>query len=250
MQKLKKYYQNQRIWIIGATDGIGKALTLKLDQLGAKLILSSRSKDKLDALAKSLNTQAETVAFDVSTYDEFIKAANEALGKSVDRIIYLPAYYEPATIENISLENFQNTMNTNLNAVFYLIDAVLPYLKSNTNCQLAITASVAGYIGLPKSQPYAASKAAVINLVESFKAENQNLNIKLINPSFVKTRLTDKNDFKMPALMTPEFAADKILNGLVSSNFEIHFTKKFTLVLKLIKILPYKIYFRLVKNIK
>ncbi|AJC49365.1 SDR family NAD(P)-dependent oxidoreductase [Allofrancisella guangzhouensis] len=243
-------FENKTIWIIGATDGIGRAILEKLDSLvNANFIISSRSQQKLEALAKNLKNESILLAFNVNDYLEFERQATKAIAYKPDFIIYLPAFYEPSLITDISLSNINETIQTNLTAVFYLIRFTLPYIKKNPHCQLAITASVAGYIGLPKSQPYAATKAGVINLVESLKAENQELDIRLINPSFVKTKLTNKNNFKMPTLLTPEHAAKAILKGLSSSNFEIHFTKKFTLVLKLIAKLPYKLYFKVAKKL-
>ena len=246
-----KHFQDKIIWIIGATDGIGEAIIKNLDKnSNCTFILSSRSADKLDFLASSLNNISHSIVIDVSDYESFDRGTKQALSYKPDCIIYLPAYYEPSLITDITLTDLHKTIQTNLTAVFYLIRFILPYLKENTHCQFAVTASVAGYIGLPKSQPYAATKAGVINLVESLKSENNNLDIKLINPSFVKTKLTDKNDFDMPMIITPDSAANEIIKGLGTKVFEIHFNKKFTRILKIISILPYRLYFKLSKKIK
>ena len=242
-------YNGKTIWIIGATDGIGKALVKKIESTyDVKFVLSARSQDKLESLANELTNKSKIISCDVTSYDDFNVKCKQVLKLKPDAIIYLPAFYEPSLICDIELDNLYKTIQTNLTAVFYLIRFVLPYLKQNTDCQLAITASIAGYIGLPRSQPYAATKAGVINLVESLKAENQKLDIRLINPSFVKTRLTEKNNFKTPLILEPKDAADAIIRGLSSKNFEIHFVKKFTLTLKLIAILPYKLYFKIAKK--
>ena len=242
-------YNGKTIWIIGATDGIGKALVEKIDATyDVNFIISARSTDKLENIASNLTNKAKIISCDVADFESFEKASNQALELRPDVIIYLPAFYEPSLICDIKLDALDKTIQTNLTAVFYLIRFTLPYLKQNTHCQLAITASVAGYIGLPRSQPYAATKAGVINLVESLKAENLELDIRLINPSFVKTQLTEKNDFKMPAILEPNAAADAIIKGLNSNRFEIHFAKKFTLTLKFIASLPYKLYFKVAKK--
>ena len=242
-------YNGKIIWIIGATDGIGKALVEKIDRTNnTSFILSARSADKLETIASNLTNKAQIISCDVVDFASFEKASSQAFRLKPDVIIYLPAFYEPSLICDIKLDPLDKTIQTNLTAVFYLIRFTLPYLKHNTHCQLAITASVAGYIGLPRSQPYAATKAGVINLVESLKAENPELNIRLINPSFVKTKLTEKNDFKMPAILEPNDAANAIVKGLNSNSFEIHFAKKFTLTLKFIASLPYKLYFKVVKK--
>ncbi len=242
-------YNGKTIWIIGATDGIGKALVEKIDATyDTNFILSARSEDKLNTIASSLKNKTQIINCDVADFENFAKASNQALELKADAIIYLPAFYEPSLICDIELANLNKTIQTNLTAVFYLIRFVLPYLKQNSHCQLAITASVAGYVGLPRSQPYSATKAGVINLVESLKAENQELDIRLINPSFVKTQLTEKNNFKMPAILEPKNAADAIIKGLNSNIFEIHFAKKFTYTLKFIASLPYKLYFIVAKK--
>ncbi|MBY7734722.1 SDR family NAD(P)-dependent oxidoreductase [Francisella philomiragia] len=242
-------FAGKTIWLIGATDGIGNALLKKLDNsIQANFIISARSIDKLQSISASLKNTAHAVDLDVAEFESFKKGSNIALSYNPNYIIYLPAFYEPSLIADIAISNLNMTIQTNLTAVFYLIRFTLPYLKKNPKCQLAITASVAGYIGLPRSQPYAATKAGVINLVESLKAENPELDIRLINPSFVKTKLTDKNNFKMPALLQPEEAALSIIKGLESNKFEVHFTKKFTIILKLIAALPYKLYFKIAKK--
>lgn len=242
-------FTDKTIWVIGATDGIGKAFVEKVDiSVRTKFILSARSKDKLQNIADSLNNDSIIINFDVADYENFKEKSSIALEHKPDYIIYLPAFYEPSLISEITTENLHKTVQTNLTAVFYLFEFVLPFVKDHPTTQLAITASVAGYIGLPRSQPYAATKAGVINLVESAKAENPKLDIRLINPSFVKTKLTEKNNFKMPAILEPKDAADAIIKGLNSSSFEIHFAKKFTCTLKFLASLPYKLYFMIAKK--
>lgn len=246
-------YHHKTIWIIGASDGIGKAVTRLLDKQETKLIISSRNQDKLQTLSRELSSEVDIEAFDVGNYLNFEKSIQTVLNKhKPDYILYFPGYYEPAKIGNISNQLVDRTIAINLKSVFVLIESVFEYLKQNPSCVLAITASVAGYAGLPYSQPYAATKAAVINLLQSFKAEHKDFNIKLINPGFVKTKLTDKNNFKMPSLMEPNDAAVAILKGLTTKRFEIHFPKKFTRIMKVVSYLPYRLYFRLLaakKNI-
>ena len=242
-------FVDKTIWVIGATDGIGKALVEKLDSsIKANFILSARSKDKLQEIAGNLSNNVTIIDFDVANYEDFKAKSSMALAHNPDYIIYLPAFYEPSLISEITTKNLHKTIQTNLTAVFYLFEFVLPFVKNHPSTKLAVTASVAGYIGLPRSQPYAATKAGVINLVESAKAENPELDIRLINPSFVKTKLNDKNNFKMPAILEPEDAANAIVKGLNSNSFEIHFAKKFTFTLKFIASLPYKLYFKIAKK--
>ncbi len=247
---LNNCFFDKKIWIIGASEGIGEAVARKLDLLGAKLFISSRSFAKLEKLGNELSKKPELVVLDVSNYENFSSNSLLILTENkFDYILYFPAFYEPLELINLANEVLYKTINTNLCAVFYLFEILLPYLRDNQNCKLAVTASIAGYIGLPFSQPYAATKAAVINLVESAKAENLHIDIKLINPGFVSTRLTEKNHFKMPALISPEKAACFIINGLLKNKFEIHFPKRMSIFLKIIKWLPYTWYFFFLKKI-
>ena len=178
-------FAGKTIWIISATDGIGKAVLKSLDDsIKAKFIISARSLDKLQNIVANLKNTSHILSFDVTDFTEFEKAAANALNYKPDFIIYLPAFYEPSLIADIAIANLNKTIQTNLTAIFYLIRFVLPFLKKNPDCQLTITVSVADYIGLPRSHSLmAATKAGVINLVESLKAENPELNIRLINPS-------------------------------------------------------------------
>lgn len=242
--KKGELYRGKNIWIIGASDGIGKALAVALHQLGANLILSSRSREKLEELQRSFQAETVIVPLDVTSINDFHTAATFVLGlKKIDYIIYLPGFYEPMPLKSLTNEIIDMTIAVNLRSVFTLLQSTLDYLKKNPECQLAVFASCAGYIGLPNAQPYAATKAAVINLLESFKAEHPTLNVKLINPGFVKTRLTDKNKFYMPALISAQQAANAVLEGLLKNKFEIHFPKRLTWAIKLLKLVPYKWYF-------
>lgn len=149
-------------------------------------------------------------------------------------------------------EKVKKVVEVNLLSAFNLTELVLPWLIEQKKGQFVICASVAGYRGLPTGQPYGATKAALINLAESIYCEMQlthpEVDIKVINPGFVKTPLTDKNDFKMPMIITTEKAAEAIAKGLLSSKFEIRFPFIFTSIMKLLEIIPYRLYFWLVKK--
>lgn len=150
--------------------------------------------------------------------------------------------YEP--MKTIDMKTFETNrvVEVNLIGAFNTVNAVIPFIKKQTLGQIAICGSLSGYIGLPNAQPYAATKAALINLAETIKVDlSGDIDVKLINPGFVSTRLTDKNSFKMPALMTPEKAAKIISDGLNSDRFEIHFPKRLSFTLKIISSLPYSL---------
>lgn len=245
-------YKHHTAWIIGASSGIGKALAEELSQRGARLILSARSEDKLQALNESLGGQHYVYAFDIASKGETAKIAEAVFLnlKQVDRVIVLSALYEPMKTNQLDLETTKNIIDVNLFGTFNLVHALLPRLEKQSGAQLALCGSVAGYMGLPNGQPYSATKAAIINLAETLAAESpKHVDIKLINPGFVKTQLTDKNDFDMPMIITPEQAAKSIADGLKKRRFEVHFPGRFTYMLKLIASLPYLLLIPLLKRL-
>ena len=234
-------FSNKKIWIIGASSGIGLALAEELEAEGANIVISARNADKL------AQTGFEYIALDVTNF-ESIKAPAEKIGK-LDSVIFMAGVYTPMKFSNMDINDANQIIDINFKGALNTVLAVLPILKAQKNGQIVICASVAGYRGLPNSQPYGATKAALINFTESLRLElaDDNIDVRVINPGFVKTPLTDKNSFEMPAIITPEKAAKEIVKGLKSKAFEIHFPKRFTLSLKLLRILPNVLYFKLAK---
>lgn len=243
-----KSFAGKNVWIIGASSGIGRALAIELSRQGATLALSARSEDKLKALNEKLGGKHHVVAFDASEVDRFVEKAQDVKNtlKHIDSVVFLPALYDPMPMSELDIQKVHTMVNVNLNGTFNAVYAVLPILKEQGSGQFALCGSVAGYRGLPKGQPYSATKAGVMNLVESLRAEEKDLDIKLISPGFVRTSLTDKNNFKMPMMIEPEEAAQAIAKGLLKKAFEIHFPKRFTLLMKIIRLLPAWVYFKLV----
>lgn len=246
-------YQDQIVWIIGASSGIGCALARELSARGAILALSARRKDELEKLNTELGGRHKVFVLDSADADmtqRTAQAIRAAFGR-IDRVIFLAAAYAPMKIDALDIVATKGIVDINLTGAFNLVHAVLPILKTQQpRGQLALCGSVAGYIGLPGGQPYSATKAAIINLAESLHAEcRDSVDIKLISPGFVRTALTDKNDFAMPAIIAPEQAAQAIADGLMSGNFEVHFPKKFTLMLKLLRVLPYGLMLFLTRKI-
>lgn len=247
-------YQDQIVWIIGASSGIGYALARELSARGATLALSARRQDELEKLNDELGKRHKVFVLDTSdatTTQRTAQAIGAAFGR-IDRIIFLAAAYAPMKTDALDIVATKGIVDINLTGAFNLLHAVLPILKTQkSRGQLALCGSVAGYIGLPNGQPYSATKAAIINLAESLHAEcKDSIDIKLINPGFVRTALTDKNKFTMPAMIEPEQAAREIADGLLSHRFEIHFPKRFTLFLKLLRLLPYALSQRLTGKLK
>jgi len=239
------------IWIAGASTGIGAALAKQYAAEGHTVFASARSEDKLIALSKqseALEGSIHVIPCDVTDNDSVTSAVSaiESHG-SIDLSILNAGYYEPIELAELDLPHFLKTYDVNLNGVVRCLLAVLPAMRSRGQGQIAIVSSVSGYTGLPRAAAYGSSKAALINLAESLHAECAavGVDIRLINPGFVKSPLTDKNNFQMPFIIEPEDAAARIVKGLSGSRFEIHFPKRFTLWLKVLRSLPYFLYLKL-----
>lgn len=242
-------YAGKTVWIIGASSGIGHALAHTLHARGSTLVLSARNENALNNLNTSLGGGHKVLAFDVEDQAAFAKVFSQL--EKIDITLYLAAAYKPGEIADVTQEDVAHVLSINLEGAFTLLRYLLPRYKTQGYGQIALCGSVAGYKGLPKGQPYSATKAAIINLAESLRAEvaDDNIDVKLISPGFVKTPLTDKNDFEMPMMIKPEDAARAIADGLLGKGFEIHFPRKFTILMKIIGMLPYALYFPLAGKI-
>lgn len=227
----------RKIWIVGASEGIGAALARAYARTGAKLVLSARGGESLEALCATLG--AHPLPLDLAR-SESVTAAAEALAAlgPLDGAINLAALYDPGRVDEISLERAAELVAVNLTGSLLFVRAARPLLRPGG--QLVLTASVAGYFGLPQGQIYSATKAGVINLAETLRAEAAGaVDVRLICPGFVATRLTARNDFAMPFVQSPEQAAARILAGLAGRRFEVHFPRRLSWPLKLLRALPY-----------
>ncbi|MDP9126734.1 MAG: SDR family NAD(P)-dependent oxidoreductase [Pseudomonadota bacterium] len=250
-------YSGQIVWVVGASSGIGAALATELAVRGAVLALSSRQQAELDKLQKSLGAEHKVFPLDVTdagAVQNTAHAIRAAFGR-IDRVIIMAAAYLPMRLDALDPDLCREMVEVNIIGALNLVHAVLPIFAAQAksdrsrNAQIALCGSVAGYIGLPGGQPYSATKAAIINLAESLQSEcARTIDVKLINPGFVRTPLTAKNNFKMPMIIEPQQAAIEIADGLLTERFEIHFPKKFTRVLKLLRLLPYALSLRITKN--
>ena len=247
--------ENQKkIWITGASSGIGKALAEKFASEGWKVAASARRKEILDEMSSHENIFSYPL--DVTNQDQ-IKISFEKIIEDfngLDLCVFSSGTYDPKLEQEINIKQNKFVMETNFFGVLYCIKAVENYFKNKKNGHISIVSSVAAYRGLPNSSGYGPSKAALTNLTESlyFDFKKHNVRISLVSPGFIKTPLTDKNEFPMPFIKSPEFAAEKMFNGLTKSKaFEIHFPKALTILLKIFRILPYKIYLFLIdKGVK
>lgn len=240
-------FSGQRIWIIGASEGIGAALARAFAATGAQVILSARSADTLQALAAE--TGGRALPLDLDQPETLAAAvADLAGGPRLDAVLCTAALYDPARVADLDPGRTAQMLRVNLLGSLEVARLCPPLLRAGG--QLVLFGSVAGYFGLPGGQAYSATKAAVNNLAESLRIElAPHVDVRLVCPGFVRTRLTAKNTFRMPALITPEQAAEAVLRGLQGRAFEIHFPKRFTLGLKLLRALPYPLAFRLLRRI-
>ena len=242
------------IWIIGCSSGIGFALAKELSELGAILILSARRENKLEDLNNNLGGNHLVCPVDVESHKSIINAVNiiKEIYPNIDSAIFLPAIYLPHDGNKKDIKIIHKMLSVNIGGAFNMVDVLLPIFEKQKFGQIILCASVAGYRGLPMGQPYCASKAAIISYAESLKTEleHKNIDVKVINPGFVRTPLTDKNDFPMPMIIEPDIAAKAIIRGIKSRVFEIHFPKKFTYIMKILHILPAPLYFFIMRIIQ
>ncbi len=247
-------------WIIGASSGIGMELVKKFYENDYNVIISARSlpdlqnlKTEIEVDNKNSNKEIFIANFDVVNLDNFSLAVKNILQKfvKIDLVIFASAIYERMEAENFDLALAKKIMEVNFNGFLNLLHLTLPHFLQQKSGHIACIASVAGYSGLPQSFVYGASKSALINLCEGIYPElkHKNIDLSIINPGFVKTRLTDKNDFEMPFIISSKQASDYIYQGLITKKFEIHFPKKFTFILKFLRILPYRIYLKIITKI-
>jgi short-subunit dehydrogenase len=233
-----------KVWIVGSSTGIGAALARALLVRGARVVLSARNGARLAEVAAG-HPAATVCAFDATDPAAWRDVAGRVHTDAdpVDLLVYCAADYRPERIRDVRAADVAATLAVNLGGVYYGLEAVLPRMLDNRRGGVALVASVAGYVGLPGAAVYGPTKAALINLAELTYCEvaRHGVGVYLINPGFVATRLTARNRFRMPALRTPEQAAEAIVYGFERGRFEIHFPKRFTLALKLLQLLPQRL---------
>ena len=243
-------WRGQRVWLVGASTGIGRALAEHLHALGAQVIVSARQQA---ALQDFVQQHPGSLALPLDVTDAAaVRAAAEAalVAGPFDLVCYCAGYYKPMRATELDLPELLRHHEVNTVGALYLLDAVLPSLLARGRGHLSLVSSVAGYRGLPQSLAYGPTKAALINLAETLYLDLQpkGLGVSVINPGFVETPLTAQNEFHMPALISPAQAAQAIVQGWSRGEFEIHFPKRFTRVLRLLRLLPYRLYFAAVRR--
>lgn len=242
----------KKIWLLGASEGIGEALAKQLANSGAQLALSARNEEKLKALAKSLyGTGHIALPLDVTKHETVEKAWHDLTERwgSIDTVIYNAGTYDPVSAKEFNLQKAEHMLDVNFRGALRVLDSVLPGFVSRKAGHIVLVGSVAGYRGLPKAVGYGASKAALNHLAQNLRVDlDPGTKVQIVNPGFVRTRLTDQNDFHMPFMLEVDDAAGRIVSGMNSSLFEIHFPHRFSLMLKALGLLPIEIYFWLINK--
>ncbi|HWT56894.1 MAG TPA: SDR family NAD(P)-dependent oxidoreductase [Rhizobium sp.] len=244
------------VWISGASSGIGHALALKLAGEGFKVAVTARSHEKLVELqAEASGLAGSIVVLDGDVTDaedmEHVMASIEYEHGTLAMAILNAGVYLPVHAENLNRADFEKSFAVNLSGVVNCLLPAVRHMKAKGQGQIAIVSSVTGYGGLPTGAAYGATKAALINMAESLKfdLDKMGIRIQLICPGFVDTPATRKNAFPMPSLVSTDEAARQIAVGLKSQAFEISFPRRFTVMLKLARMLPYSVYFMLVNRV-
>ena len=240
------------IWITGASSGIGRSLAIKFAKEGWIVAASARRENLLKELNNE-NKNIHSYPLDVTDIEECKNIFRNIVKKfkNIEISIFGTGIHDPKSEKSFNLEKIRKIMEVNYFGTMNSINSVYDYYTNKKSGQISIISSVAGYRGLPAAGAYCASKAALTSFAESlyFEMRRKNVRVSLVCPGFIKTPMTDKNDFPMPMIKSPEFAAEQIFNGLTKKNvFEIHFPKMFTFFLKFLRILPIKIYFSLVEK--
>ena len=238
------------IWITGGSTGIGKALAIKFADEGWNVAISARRIELLNELSEKYEN-ISSFQLDVTDKLRCKEVFNNIKEKyeNIDICFFSTGTWDPKKEKDIDVEQMEEVFRVNFFGTVNSIKAVEKYFKDKKSGIITIVSSIAGYRGLPNSTGYGPSKSALNNLAESlyFDFKRYNVRVSLVSPGFIKTPMTDKNDFKMPFLKTTEYAAEKIYDGLINKkNFEIHFPKSLTLILKILSLLPSKIYFSLI----
>lgn len=237
-------WNGKRYWLIGASEGLGEALARVMSAAGVELVLSARSADKLEALAAELPGRASAVPVDVTDRESLERAAAE-IGE-IDGMVFLAGVYWPMPAQEWKPEQVEAMADVNFTGAVRAVGAVLPDMVARDRGHIVLTGSLSGFRGLPGAIGYAASKSGVMALAESMYCDlrKTGVEVQLVNPGFVRTRLTDKNEFSMPFIMEPEDAAREIFEHMGSGGFARNFPTLFSLLFRGSLFLPDWLYYR------
>ncbi len=243
---------NKVIWITGASSGIGRSLTIKFASEGWKVAASARRENLLKEL-NDADSNIHSFPLDVTDSEKCINVFNKIIEKlnNIDMCVFCTGIHDPKSEKILNLGKIKKIMEVNYFGTINSINAVYNYFKEKKSGHISMISSVAGYRGLPAGGAYCASKSALTTYAESlhFDMIRSNVRVSVVHPGFIKTPMTDQNNFPMPMIKSSEFAANEIFKGLIKSNaFEIHFPKNFTFIMKVLKVMPNWLYFKLLKK--
>ena len=247
-------WRGRRVWLVGASSGIGLACAKALQAAGAHVLVSARDLGTLSewaATCKSQGLPVELLSLDVTDALQVKYVARQvAAGGKLDFVLYCAGHYRAQRATEFDLNDMLRHQDVNYNGLLRVLDAVLPMFLQQGSGHISVVSSVAGWRGLPNGLAYGPTKAAVTHVAETLYMDLQDkgIGVSVVNPGFVATPLTAQNNFQMPALITPEQAATAMLAGWAEGLFDIHFPKRFTAWLKLLRLLPYRAYFALVRR--
>lgn len=238
-------FRAKRYWLVGASEGLGRALAERLSAAGAEVILSARSAERLAEVAATL--PGRTVVLPVDVADSAAVRAAAAAAGPLDGVVFLAGLYWPTTAQDWDADRVETMCDVNFTGCARVIGAVLPAMVANGTGHVVITGSLSGFRGLPGAIGYGASKAGVMALAESMHADlrGSGIVVQVANPGFIRTRLTDKNDFAMPFLMEPAEAADHMFRHMQTDRFKVSFPTVFSWLFRLSQILPDWAYYRI-----
>ncbi|WP_209427730.1 SDR family NAD(P)-dependent oxidoreductase [Pararhodobacter sp. SW119] len=236
--------RGKRYWLVGASEGLGRALAERMSRAGVALVLSARSSDRLEELAATLPGPAEVLPMDVSDPTS-VRAAAEKAGE-VDGLVFLASVYWPQAARDWDPEQVETMLDVNLTGAARVLGAVVPAMVAHGAGHVVVTGSLAGYRGLPGAIGYGASKAGLMSLAESMAVDlkGTGVDVQLINPGYIRTRQTAKNDFTMPGILEPEVAAGVFLDHMRTTRFRLSFPFAFSLVFRLGRLLPDRLWTR------
>lgn len=240
-----RQWEGKRYWLVGASDGLGEALAHRLSRAGVELILSARSEDKLRALADALPGPARVEPVDV-TDAEALEQVAQTHGE-IDGMIQVAGVYWPFGAQEWDVEQANTMADVNFTGAMRLAGVVVPRFVARDRGHIVLTGSLSGYRGLPGAAAYVSSKAGVMALAESLYADlrKTGVDVQLLVPGYIRTRLTEKNDFTMPFIMDPEQAADICFRHMSGARFQRAFPRAFSWLFRGSQLLPDWLYFRL-----
>lgn len=230
-------FTNKTYWLIGASEGLGREIAVQLSQQGATVILSARSGERLAQLSATL-PGSRVLILDVTDTDA-VSAAAKSVG-AIDGLIYNAGAYDPMPATEWETEAALRMADVNFTGALRVLGEMVPRFMKQGAGDITLIGSLAGYRGLPKAIGYGASKAALVSLAETMRHDlkDTGVTVRIVNPGFIKTRLTEKNSFSMPMLMEPYEAARHVLRAMQSHRFRTDFPRPFSWVMKALSYLP------------